>query len=119
MPWSTGLEELLARTLSPLVARRVPVRSVSPGPVEGVARVRWADGTILLARSLLPGSLVRISRALADGGSIVAVQVEPVPEPPQERGADPLRPVGVVVTMQLARRRQKLSLLVLGLDQPD
>lgn len=120
MPWRTGLEERLARTLAPLVARGVPLRSVSAGPLEGVARVRWADGTVVIARSVQPGGLVRLTRLLLQrGGGVVAVQVDPVDDAAAGQAVDPLQPAGVVVTLQPLRRGQPLRLLVLGLDQPD
>jgi hypothetical protein len=110
------MEDLLARMLSPLVARQVPVRSVSPGPLEGVARVRWADGTVLLVRSSTPGALTRVSVALAAGAHVVASEV-------QHAEADPSRPpteLALILSLERrGRRAPPLELMVLGLDQPD
>lgn len=116
MPWGSGIEDLLARTLSPLVARKVPVRSVTRGPLDGVARVRWADGTVLLARSSTPGALTRVSRALASGAHVVATEVRHAEGDPHTPPAD----VGVILSLERrGRHAPPLALLVLGLDQPD
>ncbi|GAA5168362.1 hypothetical protein [Ornithinimicrobium tianjinense] len=69
MPWSSGLEDRLARVVSPLVTRSVPVRGVERGPLGGVARVRWADGTVLLARSSDRAALTSVMRALVAGST--------------------------------------------------
>lgn len=119
MPWGPELEDLLARTMSPLVARQVPVRSVTPGPLEGVARVRWADGTVLLARSMQPGALIGLTRALLNGGRVVATQVDRVGDAAGAHAPDTLQTPGVVVVLQRQGRRDPVRLLVLGLDQPD
>ncbi|SOC57186.1 hypothetical protein [Ornithinimicrobium cerasi] len=120
MPFGPGLEDLLARTLAPLVARQVPVRSLTPGPLEGVARVQWADGTVLLARSLQPGALVGLSRALLRGGRVLATQVDRVDDAADAHAPGSLQTPGVVVVLQpQSRRAGPVRLLVLGLDQPD
>ena len=107
MPWSSGLEDRLARVVSPLVTRCVPVRGVERGPLGGVARVRWADGTVLLARSSDPAALTSVMRALVARQHVVATQVRASP------------PEGVVVTLAREGRRGPVEILVTGLDQPD
>lgn len=60
------------RVLLPgLVERRVPVRLVEHGPVQGVGRLRMADGTTFLAASVDPMALARVVRAMTAGRSVV------------------------------------------------
>lgn len=60
------------RVLLPgLVERRVPVRLVEPGPVQGVGRLRMGDGTAFLVASVDPMALGRVVRATTAGRSVV------------------------------------------------
>ena len=72
--WARREREAAARVrvlLPGLVERRVPVRLVERGPVQGVGRLRMADGTTFLVASLDPMALGRVAQAMTAGRSVV------------------------------------------------
>jgi hypothetical protein len=58
---------LVAATVHRLVVRRVPARSVQPGPLASLAVMGFADGTRLLVRSLHAGDLGKVAIAVLGG----------------------------------------------------
>lgn len=52
---------LVGARLEVLVRRRVPLRLLRPAPGEHVARLVFADGTVLLARAAEPGEIYRVA----------------------------------------------------------
>lgn len=97
-------EQLMVR-LPTLVARRVPVRGLTGGPVSGVGRLRLADSTTLLVRSARPGDVARLGRALLGKGAVTVTGWESTPE-------------ALTLTLSGPPGRP-LVLEVLGHDQPD
>lgn len=89
-----------------IVARQVPVRGITAGPVEGVARLRLADGTTMLVGARQPGDLGRVVRAVADKRAVLLTG--------WDRG-----PQGLAITLGGVPGRTPVSLRVLGPDQPD
>lgn len=59
---------VLAQTLQGLVARRVPLRYVRHSAQAGLARLGFADGTVVVARTEYPGSIAKLFRATEAGG---------------------------------------------------
>lgn len=92
--------------LPDLVARGVPARLVEAGPVEGVGRLRMADGTAFLVTAVDPGALGRLLRALAGKRPVVVGSWSRTRE-------------GLVLTMRGVPGRHPVRLLVVGRDQPD
>jgi hypothetical protein len=73
-PWAEALQRSADRlqvTLPSLVARRVPVRLLEPGPVTGVGRLRMADGTTFLVTAAVRGDLGRVVRAMIEKRTIL------------------------------------------------
>jgi len=56
-----ALAVLLQTQLGVVLRRGVPVREVSHAPIAGTGRVRFADGTVLIARSGHPGDLTQLA----------------------------------------------------------
>lgn len=102
MSWGLPLETLLSR--------RVPVRGVEPGPVTGVGRLRWGDGTVMLVVSARRGELSRVLRSLETRRSLTLESYE---QPDEQSEAGPL------LTLAGAVGREPVRLIVVGRDQPD
>lgn len=98
--------ERLSRRLEGLISRRVPVRGISPGPLGGIARLRFADGTAVLVRSARQGDLSRVARTLTTRRSMVLAGYDAGPE-------------GVLLTLHGAPGREPVGLVLIGPDQPD
>lgn len=98
MPWGLPLETL--RT------RRVPVRGLEPGPVTGVGRLRWGDGTVMLVTPARPGELSRVLRTLETRRSLILLSYEPGES-------------GTRLTLRGGVGRDPVQLVVVGRDQPD
>lgn len=119
--WARREREAAARVrvlLPGLVERRVPVRLVERGPVQGVGRLRMADGTTFLVASLDPMALGRVVQAMTAGRSIVVVGwtgtdelVLDLDEAAAGRRAPRSRSTG--------RRSGPVRVRVVGPDQPD
>lgn len=98
MSWGLPLETLRSR--------RVPVRGVEPGPLTGVGRLRWGDGTVMLVVSARPGDLSRVLRSLETRRSLTLASYEPSEE-------------GPLLTLAGGVGREPVRLVVVGRDQPD
>jgi hypothetical protein len=93
MPWRgdeqpAASEQVTARVLlilPVLLARKVPVRALTPGPMQGLGRLRWADGTTVLVASAEPGDLARVSMAVANGKAVTLAGWEPLLQGPLMR----------------------------------
>ncbi|GAA2179412.1 hypothetical protein GCM10009785_05980 [Brooklawnia cerclae] len=57
----------MAAHLTTMVARKVPLRYVRPSARSGIARLGFADGTVVLAQSLEPASLGVLARQCWSG----------------------------------------------------
>jgi len=104
-----GARELALRLslrLNPLVKRCVPPRAIEAAPVQRAARLRFADGTSVVVKSLVPGDVGVLALAIRRGS------VKPAACMTEADGSTRL------VFTGLAGHRQ-LSLRVVGLDQPD
>lgn len=98
------LGELLQLRLRNLVDRQVPVRGIRPAPGSHTARVCFADGTVVLARSASHGDLVLLVRGMHLGSVRLAG----------------FSREGQVTRLDLRwRTGQRVALLAVGLDQPD
>lgn len=98
--------ERLSLRLDAITARRVPVRGVTPGPLAGIARLRFADGLVVLVRSSRQGDLSRVVRALSTRRSVLLAGHEAGPE-------------GVQLTLHGVPGRRPVGLVLIGPDQPD
>lgn len=58
---------LVAAAVHRLVVRRVPARTMQPGPLKSLAVLGFADGTRLLVRSVHVGDLSKVALAVLDG----------------------------------------------------
>ncbi|MGO0575532.1 hypothetical protein [Ornithinimicrobium panacihumi] len=96
----------LRATLDGLVRRAVPVRGIAPGPVTGVARLRFGDGTTLLVVSAMGPQVARVVRALYQQHPVTLSDVEESPE-------------GTLLTLEGVPGRRPAQLWLLGPDQPD
>lgn len=92
--------------LGTLLSRRVPVRGMEPGPVTGVGRLRWGDGTVMLVAPARPGELGRVLRSLETRRSLTLTSYEP-------------GEAGPLLTLHGAAGREPVRLIVVGRDQPD
>lgn len=92
--------------LATLLSRRVPVRGLEPGPVTGVGRMRWGDGTVMLVASARPGELGRVLRSLETRRSLILQSYEP-------------GEAGPLLTLAGGVGREPVRLVVVGPDQPD
>jgi hypothetical protein len=91
--------------LHPLIDRRVPVRAVEAVTGLRAARVRFADGTVVLARGRVPGDLGVLARWVSCG-TVVPVMCS-------RREGDCQLDFGI------DGRRSHLSVRVAGFDQPE
>ena len=93
----------LARVLDRLVARQVPLRYVRASGHTGVARLGFADGTVVVGRAARPTGLAQLVRACDEG------HVHP----------EGLRVHDEHVELELVWERGRTRVLVLGRDQAD
>ena len=100
---SRELGILLASRLQRLVDRRVPVRAIRDAPGTSAARVCFADGTIVLARGVVPGDFVRIAWGIH--ASSVWLQG--------------FSRVDATTRLDLRWHEGRVAVVALGLDQPD
>lgn len=96
---------LVGQRLQQLRSHRVPLRRIAASPGPEVARLGFADGTVLLARSSAAGDLARVARLHHLGGLVI------------DGYAD--HPLGVAITFVSPARRARCRLVVLDLDQSD
>jgi hypothetical protein len=96
----------LSKKLHPLVERSVPPRALERAPVPRVARLRFADGTTVLVKSTSPGDLAVLAMAMQHG-SLPPAACRPSPEG------------GAQLQFVWPDGQHRLSLRVVGLDQPD
>ncbi len=96
----------LSWRLGPLVERGVPPRVIEAAPVPRAARLRFADGTTVVVKSVSPGDLGVLAVAMRQG----SVR-------PAGCGTDPEGRARLLFTWLGGHR--SLSLRVVGLDQPD
>lgn len=105
-----GAAEQLTRHLQVqlpgLVERRVPVRGITPGPAEGVGRLRLADSTTFLVGGFVPGDLGRVLRALHNRYAVTIAGWEP-------------RDSSLLLTLAGVPGRDPVQVWLLGPDQPD
>ncbi|HOB04931.1 MAG TPA: hypothetical protein PKM36_06630 [Propionibacteriaceae bacterium] len=99
---------LLGVRLDQLMARRIPVRGVSAGPVLHSTRLRFADGTTLLVRSERSGNMARVLQAVLSGRPVLVERWE------RRSGG-----LALALAVQSSGRRLHLGMVVLGPDQPD
>lgn len=95
------LERLLLHDLQRRCARRVPISAFEAGPVQGVVRLRFADGLTVLVAPRRRGECSRLAMNTVMGRRVVLGDV---------------RMTGDGVRMTLGREVQAR---VLGLDQDD
>lgn len=100
-----GSRRLLLQRLEHLRGRGVPLRTVRAAPGPEVARLGFADGTVLLGRSVSAGDLAVALRLHHRGGLVVA---------DYEDHAE-----GVLVRLMAPPGRRACRLIVLGVDQAD
>jgi hypothetical protein len=93
----------LERRLSPLVDRGVPVRHIAAAPCFRACRVRFADGTTVLARGAHPGDVAVLVTAIRSHSL-----------PPQACTTDV---EGTHLVFAWPCRGGTLTLLVTGMDQ--
>lgn len=95
--------QLLGIRLAGLRTNRVPLRTIRASPAKGVARLGFADGTVILARSVRQGDL----SAVAIMRQHAAVLVADFDEHPDG------------MTLHLAAEGRRCTLIAVGLDQGD
>jgi len=98
------LGDLLEMRLRGLIARQVPVRAIRPAPGTHTARICFADGTVVLARSGSGRELSAIVLGMQSGSVVVSGFTR----------EDPLTRLDL-----RSRAGRPLALLAIGLDQPD
>ncbi|MGA3218478.1 MAG: hypothetical protein ABSE77_05270 [Acidimicrobiales bacterium] len=96
----------LSRKLHPLVERGVPPRVIEAAPVPRAARLRFADGTTVVVKGTSPGDLAVLAMAMQHGSLR-----------PAACRTDPQGSTQLLFSWPDGRRR--LSVRVVGLDQPD
>jgi hypothetical protein len=96
----------LALRLQPLVQRGVPPRVIEAAPVPRAARLRFADGTTVLVQATAPGELGALALTMRHGSL-----------KPARCTTDPDGSAHLLLSCSGEHRR--LSLHVVGLDQPD
>lgn len=89
-----------------LVERRVPVRGITPGPTQGVGRLRLADSTTFLVGGFVPGDLGRVLRALHHRYAVTLAGWERVDG-------------GLLLTLAGVPGREPVRIWLIGPDQPD
>jgi hypothetical protein len=95
----------LAIRLQPLVERQVPARCIEAAPHHRATRIRFADGTTVLARGTAPGQV-----------AVLAAEIRLRSLPPAACTTDE---EGTYLLFGWPGRRRTLSILVTGMDQPD
>ncbi|MDO5740647.1 MAG: hypothetical protein Q4P07_10915 [Ornithinimicrobium sp.] len=100
------LLDAVERALRSLIGRGVPIRSLTPGPVQGVARLHLADSTVFLVTSAGGAHFGRVVRAIFGHHSLTIST--------WERSTDGLR-----ITLGGVPGREPAQLWLLGPDQPD
>lgn len=98
-------DTMLASRLQPLVCRAVPLRCIEPVPCMRTARIRFADGTALVAHGAVPGDIGVLAAALRHHA------VRPAS---WSTGA-----TGTRLVLGWCGDRRRLAVVVTGLDQPD
>ncbi|MDQ2756082.1 MAG: hypothetical protein M3Y71_05895 [Actinomycetota bacterium] len=98
------LGDLLETRLHGLIARRVPVRAVRPAPGTHTARLCFADGTVVLARSMGNRELAAVVVGMQSGSVLLSGFTR--------QGRETRLDLRV-------RSGRPLVLLAIGLDQPD
>ncbi|HYA45878.1 MAG TPA: hypothetical protein VED59_09730 [Acidimicrobiales bacterium] len=96
----------LSSRLQPLVQRGIPPRVIEAAPVPHAARLRFADGTAVVVRGVVPGDVGVLAVAMRRGSVKTAAHA-----------TSPEGKTRLLLTWPGARRG--LWLYVLGLDQPD
>ena len=96
----------LSLKLGPLVQRGVPPRVLEAAPVAKAARLRFADGTTVVVKSTSPGDLAVLAMAMQHGSLRPAAC---------RTGPDG----GAQLQLRSPDGRRRLSIWVVGLDQPD
>lgn len=99
---AAGVQVMLNR-MGEVVRRNVPVRAVAPGPVKGLARIRFADGTTLQVRGRHAGDLGQLAVTTITQRVLVSAY----------------RPEHNSVVVDLDWRRGRVSVVAVGLDQAD
>jgi hypothetical protein len=95
----------LAIRLQPLVERQVPARCIEAAPHLRASRIRFADGTTVLARGTVPGQV-----------AVLAAEIRIRSLPPAACTVDE---DGTHLLFGWPGARRTLSILVTGMDQPD
>ncbi|HLI01113.1 MAG TPA: hypothetical protein VKV06_10025 [Acidimicrobiales bacterium] len=95
----------LVLRLNPLVERHVPARQVKALPSLGAARIRFADGTTVLAKGSTPGDVAVLATVMRFRS------ISPV--------ACRVRADGTHLLFARPGADDTLSIRVTGLDQPD
>lgn len=98
-------DDVLVAHLLPLVRRQVPIRRVEPLPRLGLTRIRFADGTAVVARGTTPGDLGVLATVVGDRSVRASACVA--------------SPAGTHLVLSWDRRPRGLTVVVTGLDQPD
>jgi len=98
-------DTMLASRLQPLVRRSVPVRCVEAVPRMRAARIRFADGTSLVAHGAVPGDIGVLAAALRNHA------VRPA--------SWSTSTTGTRLVLGWSGDRRRLSVVVTGLDQPE
>ena len=102
----SDLPARLYRRLQLLVERRVPARGIEAAPVPRAARVRFADGTTVVAKTTVPGELGLLALAIR------RASVTP-------RGCYVGADGEVRIVLAGPPNGRRVSLRVVGFDQPD
>jgi len=102
---ATWRDEVVAARMASIVDRRVPLRLIEPIPDRRGTRVRFADGTTIVAHGSAAGDLGVLVAVMGKRSVRVASCV---------RGAD-----GLHLALDWTGRNRQLDLVVTGLDQPD
>ncbi len=98
-------DAVLAVHLRPLVLRAVPVRVVEPVPLLGASRIRFADGTTVVAHGDAPGDMGVLASAIRKHS------VRP--------GSCSTDATGTHLVLRWSGGQRQLSVVVTGFDQPD
>jgi hypothetical protein len=96
----------LSSRLEPLVQRGVPPRVIEAAPVPRAARLRFADGTTVLVKVAVPGELCTLALNMRHGSLLPA-------------GWTTDRDGSAHLLLSCPAAHRRLSLHVVGLDQPD
>lgn len=102
---ATWRDEIVAARMAPVVHRRIPMRVLEPLPERGATRIRFADGTTILAHGTAAGDLGVLAAVMRDHSVRVTSCA---------RAAD-----GLHLALDWTGRNKQLDLVVTGLDQPD